>query len=162
MPTYYMAAGFADKKILRELVAQVCRESGKDNYPAGPWICNSRWLMSDEQQYNVGETREARAENGYRDIEDIDTAHAVIIIGNKSVGGGKWVELGYALANNKPVIYWQVQGLEETGDHINPFVYAESVAWATNIGEVVKYLRSIAIIGGEAYFTANEKEVQEG
>ena len=162
MPTYYMAAGFNDKAILRELAAQVCRESGKDNYPAGPWVCNSRWLMSDEKNYSVGKTREEKAEHGYMDIEDIDNAHAVVLISNESVGGGKWVELGYALATNKPVIYWQVQGLQSTSNKINPFVHAKCVAWAGNVDEVVKYLRSIAIIGGEAYFTANEKDVQEG
>lgn len=149
MPTYYIAAGYADKAVLQSLVEQVHRASAR--YKGGAWVCNSRWLTNGIEEYSVGMSREDRAEHGYADIEDIENAHAVVVVANMSTAGGKWVEMGYALAINKPVIFWEVQGLQEPVKKRNPFVEMRQVHCVRGIDGLVNILNSIAIIGGKSY-----------
>ena len=154
MPSYYLAAGYADKAILQELVKQVHRASA--HYTGGAWVCNAHWLTNGIEEYSVGMSREERAEHGYADIADIENAHAVVVVANTSTAGGKWVEMGYALATNKPVIYWEVQGLQEPVKKRNPFVEMRQVHHARGVDELVGLLNSIAIIGGESYVSEQD------
>lgn len=88
----YLAAKFSRREELEKLVP-FFKECGYE--------CVARWVFG-------GEDGLSREDIALLDLEDIDKADTIVLFthprGEPQPGGGRFVEFGYALANNKECI----------------------------------------------------------
>ena len=87
-----------------------------DQYDIG---VTSRWLTMHAEH---GDDMDAYSESdlmryGLEDLQDIEAADVMVVFNNSkaSGGGGRWVEMGYAISKAKPVLLF--------GERTNPFCY---------------------------------------
>lgn len=97
----YLAGSYKDKDRLKELAGRLI---ARGHRVTASWV------------YGMHETA-APEVAAIHDLEELDAASLMILdcTGSKSTGGGRWVELGYALAEGKPVIIM--------GDRLNVFCH---------------------------------------
>lgn len=95
----------------------------------------SRWIDNEDGESEKGSASEGSAENAALiDLEDIDKADAIIFFGEPAgtavKGGGRWLELGYALAKGKKCIA-VIDGHESVFTHHPNIVCVASADEAT-------------------------------
>jgi nucleoside 2-deoxyribosyltransferase len=94
---YYLAARFHRREEMEEYAGRISAAFG----PPGTAVCTARWVYGGEEGLN-------RIKIADLDLEDIHKADTLIIFtekyGSKFQGGGRFVEMGYALALRKRVI----------------------------------------------------------
>ena len=122
---------FADSYARRGGAQDDCRriEAGTKG-----WMCNARWLSGN---------RPLPPETWARvDVEDLREASAVIIGHGRSTQGGKWVELGLAIAWGKPICMIFPTGPLWAGATEPPvFAYPkEFTHWVVNPEEAMQWL----------------------
>ena len=103
------------------------------------WACNSRWLLGKHD----GSSPEKCARD---DVQDVRDAAALIVRHGPSTKGGKWVELGLAIAWQKPVCMIVTKGSLD-GDATEPPVFAypaEFTHWAATQAEVIEWLDNLS------------------
>ena len=86
--SFYVASSFNERENLKRFVEQIETELG--------WKCTSRWI-TDDQALGVN------AKTAQMDMEDVEWSDTLIVFSAKSTTGGKWVELGMALAWDMPI-----------------------------------------------------------
>lgn len=90
---FYIAASFSAREHCLELANDITAES------LAELTCTSRWIRD----------RDESAMSDYdicmEDCEDLAVADAVLLIHGSTTKGGKWVELGLAIAWEKPVLF---------------------------------------------------------
>ena len=88
---FYRAARFPRKSEMKDFADLLQKELG--------WVCSSSWV-------NDSEDGLFRRDIAILDLEDVKKSDTLILFsyprGTKKPGGGRFVELGYALALNKP------------------------------------------------------------
>lgn len=89
----YIAAKYGRRFELRGLVEEL-QSKGHE--------VTSRWIYNGEEQAMTPEAAAAM------DLEDVDSAGTVLFfaepVGSQNTGGGRYVELGYALARGKAIV----------------------------------------------------------
>ena len=88
--TFYIASGIASLEAMKKMVVEIEQRTS--------WKCNSRWLLINAEHYSL----EAYAR---MDAHDVSSASLLIITDAHSSLGGKWVELGLAVARGKPIFH---------------------------------------------------------
>ena len=111
---------------------------------ASGWHCTSRWLKGDLTVDYEKASWKLCAEH---DVADVMEADALVICSGASTHGGKWVELGLAIALQKLIYFvrWHPDS--------NPpvFAYLDQVKVVTNMDEVIKELSIEANKRGNLY-----------
>ena len=87
--SFYLAAGYSGRQHHARLGRLIEEETSA--------VCTSGWLDGRHD----GETALASAAE---DLYDVQRAEALVLVHGPSTRGGKWVELGLALARSKPVV----------------------------------------------------------
>jgi hypothetical protein len=91
--SFYMAAGFDTRDLMRERRAQLQAMGHR---------VTSRWIDETEP---IGPASEAAEHSGNKDLEDIDRAWQFLLFTESpSTTGGYHVEFGYALAQGKMLV----------------------------------------------------------
>ena len=102
------------------------------------WVCNAQWLLGGLD--NLPPETCARADMG-----DIRNASAVIIGPGPSTQGGKWVELGLAIALEKPVCMIFPPGFPAAGAPPPVFAYPrEHTVWVAGIESAMQWLDNLS------------------
>lgn len=100
--------------------------------------CTSRWV--DCRPVYADTPMQEKADIAVRDLEDIDKAHVVVLLSDiKSSTGGLWCEMGYCLAQKKPLI-------AAGAPNGNPFVYLNEVRRVSDWNGALHLLKQIAVI----------------
>ena len=123
---FYMAASWITREETRNLAYMVEAQCG------GDWECNSSWLyIPDQPTYSEQDLAKAAAE----DLKDIERAEAFIMNLAPYVSMGKYTELGYAIAQGKPIFLY---GTELQDRDSSPFFHIpQLITWAPpNAGAV--------------------------
>ena len=126
MTNVYIAGPFS----WRDNLAAVAHELGDRAV-----IVTSRWMTAHAPH---GDNMDAYSEDdlatyGREDLEDIDVADVVVLFNpGTSGGGGRWVEMGYALAKDKPLVV--------VGQRTNPFCY-DLARWCGEMRDTLAALR---------------------
>ena len=109
MLKFYMAAGRDDRQYAESL-SQHLVAAAATQPRACQWYCTSRWLAGEVQ----GSSLSDRAK---RNLEDVRAADFLILHHGSTTRGGKWVELGMAIALETPamVIIDQIGGRRPDG-----------------------------------------------
>ncbi len=87
--TFYLAGGYSGREALQRLARRIEVETGAE--------CTARWL---DGRHDDGTSIDA-ARDDFLDVRRGDT---LVVAHGPSTRGVKWVELGLALAWNKPVV----------------------------------------------------------
>ena len=119
MNIFYSAAAVSEKDIAKEYVKYLEKRSG--------WVCNSTW-------YNKSELIQRPIDIAAACLSEIKQAD-VIILYSLSKTRGKWFEAGYALANDKPIIYYHEDHLSHPA-----FSYLPNFLWVKTTEQIIKYL----------------------
>lgn len=106
--------------------------------------CTSAWC--DQKIINMplpleSEVRQAAMKDyAIRDLDDIERAHVVVVYPDvPTSGGGFWLEMGYCIANKKPIIY--------AGSIVNnPFIFMNDVRRVPDWNNALHLLKQIAVI----------------
>ena len=131
--TFYLAGSYAKRIEYQSIAADIERQSG--------WRCNARWL-------NGAHDSEPMQKCAEDDVEDVKNADALVLVNGKSTRGGMWVELGMALAWEKPVVF--LVDAKNKGLHIcvrpEPpvFTWLPHIEWQPSIGGVCQILKEIS------------------
>ena len=124
---FYLAASWEDRLDMRMLAEEVQELTG------GRWLTSSRWLYGDPQtDYKLAANM---------DLIDITSANAFVMNLAPSVSRGKYTELGYAIAHDKPIFLFGT-GKESMEDSVF-FHLRELVTWApprAGAREIAHYL----------------------
>ena len=120
--TFYLAGRYCDREKFLELSKELQALEG------GMFKCATRWLDSPKADDSV--------DAAYMDLEDIRQASVFIVADHGHARGGKWIELGYAMALNKKTVFlhrWPAG--TPTGQDHPLFINMPEIGWVTNIGE---------------------------
>ena len=88
MTKFYMAGTFSRRPEVLSLANRIADMTG--------WSCTSRWLTLNVQDNDP-------ADNADMDFADIDEASLLVLLGTRP-SMGKFIEMGYAIGNHKPVV----------------------------------------------------------
>lgn len=110
--------------------------------------CTSSWR--DQKIINMplpleSEVRQAAMKDyAIRDLDDIERSHVVVVYPDvPTSGGGFWLEMGYCIANKKPIIY--------AGSFVNnPFIFMNEVRRVSDWNGALQLLKNVAVRLGEA------------
>lgn len=92
-PKIYMAARYVRREEMEALVPAV---------EAAGWQVNARWVFGEEEKNGM-----SASDISAMDLEDVETSDALVIFthprSEPQPGGGRFVEMGYAMALNKDI-----------------------------------------------------------
>lgn len=125
----YLASRFSNQAMLREV---------RDRVRAAGHFVTSRWIdrvLTDEEatlrdHMNLELLAEGCRIWATEDLIDLDAADAIMIIDPTGRRGGVYVEMGYALAKKKAILF--------VGPRTNAFTYLDAVNWYDNLDEFLK------------------------
>ena len=120
--TFYLSGRYCDREKFLEL------SEGLQALEGGMFKCVARWLDSPKSDDPVG-----AASMG---LEDIRRASVFIVADHGHARGGKWIELGYALALNKKIVFLHQWPDNPPAGLDRPLVINMlEIGWVTNKGE---------------------------
>ena len=127
--TFYLASGFPSREGCKAIVSKIENET--------KWVNTASWITDDE--HILGDAKKL----ANTDQTDLYRAGIVIVLPTRSSKGGKWVELGMAIALKKPVYY--VNSITATLDTPpdNIFLYLSGVTRVDNIEELIVKMKFI-------------------
>ena len=112
---FYFAASLAEKDIAKELSEKIENRTN--------WKCTSTWFMPSKRN---------GVDTAIDCLEEVDSADVLILYASTKTRG-KWLECGYALAKNKPIIFY----IENSNISHPTFAYMPQFTWVYNIKELV-------------------------
>lgn len=121
--TIYLAHNYAARQWLRDIVVPRLIQLGH--------TITARWVMGTPEEHAAHERDRSLA--ALHDIEDLQMAELLLFFPNQvgdKPGRGKWVELGYALATDKPI------GVIGT-DHSCVFLHLPSILTFDELSKLV-------------------------
>ena len=120
---FYLAAPYNTREGSLHKVGEIERLSG--------WACNARWLLG----IHDGKEPDLCARDDYNDLRDAD---ALVLLDGVSSTGGKWVELGMAIALGKKIIFVR----EDANLLTNPPVFCSlpEVIWVSSHQTAAEHL----------------------
>ena len=112
---FYAAGPFDQRDSIHDSVERLQMRLGEK------WKCTSSWLKQEWVDLSDHEI-------AIHDLGDLRRAHVILLYAGQSTGGGMWVEMGYALALDRPIIQLNLSD----GVAPNPFLKLPNVLHCTS------------------------------
>lgn len=105
----YIASQYSNREMIKKMIVPVVEQLGMD--VTSRWLTTPESSVSDQDKtINNQKWLDHCNKMAPIDLEDIDRAHSVLFVPDDyNSTGGMWVELGYALAKGKIIIWYGQQ-----------------------------------------------------
>ena len=94
---FYLASGYTSRNEMAVVSRKLESETG--------WLCTSRWLSGSHDGYTAALASE-------EDYDDVHNSDVMVLHHGSTTRGGKWVEMGMAIAWEQPIIINKDPGME--------------------------------------------------